>query len=69
MRSDDSSLIGFSDADWAGDMDNQHSTTGNLFSCLGELLAGLAGNNQLSDSQLLKRSILDSVQPHKRLYG
>lgn len=30
-RSDDSSLIGFSDADWAGDMDNQHSTTGNLF--------------------------------------
>ena len=27
----DDSLIGFSDADWAGDMDDQHSTTGNLF--------------------------------------
>ena len=30
-RSADDSLIGFSDADWAGDMDDRHSTTGNLF--------------------------------------
>ena len=30
-RSTDDSLIGFSDADWAGDMDDRHSTTGNLF--------------------------------------
>ena len=27
----DSILIGFSDADWGGDIDNRHSTTGNLF--------------------------------------
>ena len=30
-RSTDDSLIGFSDADWAGDMDDQHSATGNVF--------------------------------------
>ena len=30
-RSADDSLIRFSDADWAGDMDDRHSTTGNLF--------------------------------------
>lgn len=27
----DGTLIGYSDADWAGDMDDRHSTTGNLF--------------------------------------
>ena len=30
-RSADDHLVGFSDADWAGDMDDRHSTTGNLF--------------------------------------
>ena len=30
-RSADDSLIGFSDADWARNMDDQHSNTGNLF--------------------------------------
>ena len=30
-RSADNHLVGFSDADWAGDMDDRHSTTGNLF--------------------------------------
>ena len=41
---------------------------GIYLSCLEELLAGLAGKNQLSHSQPLKRSILHSVQPHKRLW-
>ena len=27
----DGNLIGYSDADWAGDMDDRHSTSGNLF--------------------------------------
>ena len=30
-----STLVGYSDADWAGDLDDRHSTSGNLF-----LLAG-----------------------------
>ena len=30
-RSADNCLVGFSDADWAGDLTDRHSTTGNLF--------------------------------------
>ena len=30
-KSSDETLTGFSDADWAGDPDNRHSTSGNLF--------------------------------------
>ena len=30
-RSADNHLVGFSDADWAGDLTDRHSTTGNLF--------------------------------------
>ena len=30
-RSTDNSLVGFSDTDWAGDINDTHSTTGNLF--------------------------------------
>ena len=30
-RSESGALIGFSDADWAGDQDDRHSTTGNVF--------------------------------------
>ena len=28
-------IIGFSDADWANDMDDRHSTTGNIFQMAG----------------------------------
>ena len=31
QRSESNMLIGYSDADWAGDLDDRHSTTGNLF--------------------------------------
>ena len=30
-KTNDGQLIGYSDADWAGDLDDRHSTTGNLF--------------------------------------
>ena len=30
-KSTDNSLVGFSNADWAGDINNRHSTTGNVF--------------------------------------
>ena len=38
----DESLIGFSDANWAGDMDNQHSTMGNLFVMSGGAISWLS---------------------------
>ena len=31
QKSEDGVLVGYSDADWAGDQDDRHSTTGNLF--------------------------------------
>ena len=31
QKSDSGILIGYSDADWAGDPEDRHSTTGNLF--------------------------------------
>eukprot|EP00731_Ephydatia_muelleri_P036346 Em0239g7a len=38
----DSSIIGFSDADWAGDLDNRHSTSGNLFVMSGGAISWLS---------------------------
>ena len=31
QKSENNPLIGYSDADWAGDLDDRHSTTSNLF--------------------------------------
>jgi len=31
QKSDNGALTGYSDTDWAGDCDDHHSTTGNLF--------------------------------------
>ena len=38
-RSADNRLVGFSDVDWAGDMNDRHSTTGNLFMRSGAAIA------------------------------
>ena len=38
----DGTLSGFLDADWAGDMDNRHSTTGNLFMMSGGAVSWLS---------------------------
>ena len=38
----DNSIIGFSDADWAGDLDNCHSTSGNLFVMSGGAISWLS---------------------------
>ena len=56
-RMENLEIIGFSDADWASDMDNRHSTTGNIFQ-----LAGSVRNRKQSLSQQQKQSILLCVQ-------
>ena len=35
-------LLGYSDADWAGDLDDRHSTTGNLFMMAGGVIGWLS---------------------------
>ena len=35
-------LLGYSDADWANDLDNQHSTTGNVFIMSGGAVSWLS---------------------------
>ena len=37
-------LTGYSDADWAGDMDDRHSTSGNVFTLAGGALSWLNKN-------------------------
>jgi hypothetical protein len=41
-RKEDAALIGYSDADWAGDQDDRHSTTGNLFVMSGSPVSWLS---------------------------
>ena len=41
-KSADAELIGFADADWAGDIDDRHSTTGNVFIMAGGAISWLS---------------------------
>ena len=42
QKSENNPLIGYSDADWAGDLDDRHSTTGNLFLMTGGPISWLS---------------------------
>ena len=42
QKQEDESLIGYSDADWAGDCDDRHSTTGNVFLMAGGAVSWLS---------------------------
>jgi len=41
QQSDDGVLVGYSDADWANDLEDRHSTTGNLFFMAGGAISWL----------------------------
>ena len=41
-KTEDGVLVGYSDADWAGDQDDRHSTTGNLFLMTGDAISWLS---------------------------
>jgi len=41
-QTENSDIVGFSDADWASDMDNRHSTTGNVFMMAGNAICWLS---------------------------
>ncbi len=42
QKSEDGTLVGYSDSDWAGDPDDRHSTTGNLFLMAGGAISWLS---------------------------
>ena len=42
QRQEDGSLVGYSDADWAGDCDDRRSTTGNVFLMAGGAISWLS---------------------------
>ena len=55
-RSDDGQLVGYSDADYAGNPDDHHSTTGNVFLMSKGPISWLS--KELSPCRLLKQSTL-----------
>ena len=50
-------LVGFSDADWAGDVNDCKSTSGYVFLVVGLLSVGGARNNHVWRYPLLKQNI------------
>ena len=46
-RSDGDNLLGYSDADWANDVDDRHSTTGNVFTMSGGLAKPKTDNSRI----------------------
>ena len=63
----ESECVGFSDADWAGDVNDQHLVT--YFNCVVELLAGGARSNLVLHCQLLKQNIWLCHLLYKKLCG
>ena len=47
VKSENGGLVGYSDADWAGDVDNRHSTTGVLFLMSGGPVSWLSKKQQI----------------------
>ena len=60
FSADDSNnlLVGYSDADWAGDLDTRHSTSGFVFKFIVTLLAGAVKDNLICQSLLLNLNML-----------
>lgn len=68
-RSEDENLIGFSDADWAGDLDDRHSTTGDLFLMAGGPVSWLSKKQPVIALSNQRQSMWHSVLPHKKQSG
>ena len=62
-------LLGYSDADWANDMDDRHSMTGNVFTLSGGAISWLSQNTQQLHCLQLRQSTLSWVLLHKKPYG
>ena len=65
-KSENSVLIGYSDADWAGDLDDRHSTSGNLFLMAGGAISWFSKSNLQWHCQQQKQNIYLPVLQHKQ---
>ena len=68
-KSENGTLLGYSDADWAGDMYDRHSTTGNLFLMAGGAISWLSKKQAVLHCLPQKQSILHSAWPLKKQFG
>ena len=64
---DDKPLIGYSDADWGGDMDDRRSTTGNVFLLAGGAVSWLSKKQTVvalstSEAEYVARSLARGVR-------
>ena len=70
-------LLGYSDADWANDMDDRHSTTGNVFTMSGGAISWLSQKQETVALSTVEAEYiaLGSATPlpwvllHKKPYG
>ena len=68
-RSADQSQIEFSDADWAGDIDNQHSTMANLFVMSGGAINWLSRKQPVVALSTGEAEYVALTAATQRLYG
>ncbi|XP_048618548.1 uncharacterized mitochondrial protein AtMg00810-like [Brassica napus] len=66
---DDYKLVGYSDSDWGGDVDDRKSTSGFVFSLEKPLSHGCQRSNQLSLFLLVKRSMWQLLHVFAMLFG
>ena len=62
-------LVGYSDADWAGDINTRRSTSGYVFQVYGSTVSWCSRGNYLCPNHQLKQNILHLVWQRKKLFG
>ena len=69
QKSDDGMLVGYADADWAGDQDDRHSTTGNLFLMARGPISWLNKKQAVVALSTSEAEMWHLVQLHKKQFG
>ena len=64
-----SSCTGFSDSDWAGDLDNRKSTSGYIFQVGGTAVSCKSRKQSCVALSLLRQNISHCHRQHKKQYG